>query len=102
LNEFAHATVALLQTTDGPLDEAHTFDIDMCGAFIKMNTNTKFIEPVHFSVTKYLTSQLLPNGEQNKYYIKGGACNGELLRACLSYLSSPFMEREFNTCSEMA
>lgn len=92
LSELAIATALLLQTDEGIFDEDQKLYNEevllvICGAFIKLNDETKVVELCHFSVAEFLTSSVLPDGTANAYYIDNNDCH--LLRACIRYMSSP-------------
>lgn len=43
--------------------------LDICGSLLRYSATTDVVEFGHFSVVQYLTSQTLPGGEPNPYYV---------------------------------
>lgn len=61
--------------------------LEICGSFVKMD-HKSVIELAHFSVIEFLTSETLPGGSRNEYFIDKDRANILLLKACFNYLHS--------------
>jgi ankyrin repeat protein len=66
--------------------------LEICSCLIKKSPDKEIVSLAHLSVREFLTTQTLPDGGTNAYFISEP--NGNLLisKACFSYLSSKYFE----------
>ena len=88
------ATVACIQppkqfTKDQKFKEKHGI-LRIVPTLIYVHPDTKVVELCHFSVTQYLKSPMMSDGEtRNKHHLGPNEGYELLMRACLTYLRSP-------------
>jgi len=78
---------------DDPFSDEHRLDndddiLEICSSLVKVNSDKK-VELAHFSVKEFFSSEKLPNGMVNPYFISKASGNEFIARASFSYLSSP-------------
>lgn len=98
LQELAVAAVInpAIEFDDSQRLDSEELILRYCGSFIKMNPISKVVEISHFSVTQFLTTQNLPDGSINSYYLDETKSHLLLLESCLRWLMSPAFTKGSN------
>ena len=66
--------------------------LEICSCLIKKSPDREIVSLAHLSVREFLTTQTLPDGTNNPYFVSEQDGNLLLSRACFSYLSSKYFE----------